>query len=250
MNHRIPIALGMAVSWFLVFSGHNTLCGDENRESFRFLRVSGSEFIRETEIHLARTEDKYIVTSMTYRGAQTLTVTSRFDSENQALVSAKVTLKEGKRIQSASVGVVEGTAQATRDGHEPNKLACPSGVIVTSAPDWTDSFMAVRRYDLKGRKTQTFPGLWIHPTREPLKLTIRLTRLGHDSVTHDNKIATLDRFLLVLRGGSRYIVWRNHQGHLVRLVPAMSSDGGIVLSGWKLATRGLKSSVSRDGSNQ
>jgi hypothetical protein len=147
--------------------------------------------------------------------------------------------------QSAAVTVRDQTARVVREGNETNELPCPGGVIVTSAPDWTDAFMAVRRYDPRGSKAQNFPGLWIHPTSEPLELTIRLTRLGHDSVTLGKKTEKLDRFLLVLRGGSRYIAWRNQQSQLVRLVPATGS-GGIVLTGWELATGVLKPQLSRD----
>lgn len=248
MDHR-NIALGMAVAWLVALSCCQSASrGADKHESsktFRFLKVSGSEFVKETEIHLLRTQESFVVTSITQRGDQTLTVTSRFDSKN-ALTSASVTLRRGKRAQSASVRVTDRTARVLRDGNETNELACPGGVIVTSAPDWTDAFMAVRRYDLKGSTTQKFSGLWIHPTREPLALTLKLTRLGHDSVILCNKSVNLDRFLLVLRGGSRYIVWRNQQGQLARLVPAMKGSGGIVLAGWERATRDLKPRLSRD----
>jgi hypothetical protein len=250
MDHR-SIALGVAVVWLVALSGQSALQGADKHESskaIRYLRVTGSEFVRETEIHLLRTEEGIIVTSVTHRGERTLTVTSRFDPEN-ALTSATVTLLRGKNEQSASVSVTDSTARVLRNGNETNELACPGGVIVTSAPDWTDSFMAVRRYDANGSTTQEFPGLWIHPTREPLELTLRLTRLGQDSVTLCDKRMNLDRFLLVLRGGSRYVVWGNQQGQLVRLVPAAEGSGGIVLNGWQRATRDLKPPVSRDRSN-
>jgi hypothetical protein len=238
-----------AFIWLVALScGPSSLHGGDKHESsevIRYLRVSGSEFIKETEIRLVRTGESLVVTSITQRGEQTLTVTSRFDS-NHALTNAKVSLRRGQRTQSAAVSVTNQTARVVRDGKETNELACPGGVIVTSAPDWTDSFMAVRRYDLNGSTTQTFPGLWIHPTSKPLELTIRLTRLGHDSVMLGQKTEKLDRFLLVLRGGSRYVAWRNQQGQLVRLVPAMKGSGGIVLTGWGLATRVLKPQLPRD----
>ncbi len=247
MDHR-TIALGMAVAWLFALSdGAHALLGADKHESetIRFLRVSGSEFVKESEIHVMQTEQSFVVTSITQRGEQTLTVNSRFDS-NRTLVSARVTLRRGERTQSASVIVTDRTARVLRDGNETNELACPGGVIVTSAPDWTDSFMAVRRFDPQGSATQEFPGLWIHPTREPLELTISLTRLGHDSVTLRNKSAHLDRLLLVLRGGSQYVVWRNQQGQLVRLVSVIEGSGGIVLIGWDHATRDLKPQRSRD----
>ena len=240
---RRTLTLGTAVAWFIALScAPSTSRGaDKHRASTtaRFLRVSGADFVPETEIHLTRTKNGSVVTSTTQRGEQKLTVISRYDSQN-GLTEARVTSQQGTIAQSAEVRVTGRTAHVMRDGQRPDELRCPAGVIVTSAPDWTDSFMAVRRYDSNGEKTQTFPGLWIHPTGKPLELTIQLTHLGQDSVKHGSKTANLDRYLLVLRGGSRYVVWRNPQGQLVRLVPAKSGRGGIVLAGWEQAVGNLK----------
>jgi len=247
MDHR-TIALGMAIAWLFTWSsGQRESHGTEKHDSetIRFLRASGSEFVQESEIHFRQTLQNFVVTSITQRGEQTLTVHSQFDS-NDRLVRASVTLRRGERAQSATVSVTDHTARVLRNGQETNELKCPGGVIVTSAPDWTDSVMAVRRYDPKGNTTQTFPGLWIHPTHGPLELTIKLTRLGQDSVMLDNSSRILDRLLLVLRGGSQYIVWRNQQGQLVRLLSAMKDHGGIVLAGWERATRDLKPCLSPD----
>ena len=71
MDHR-NIALGMVVAWLVASScGRNALHGADKHESsktIRFLRVSGSEFVKETEIHLLRTEESFVVTSITQRG--------------------------------------------------------------------------------------------------------------------------------------------------------------------------------------
>ena len=214
-------------------------------ETFRYLRAAGLKFVPEGEIRLTRTAKPLIVVSVTRRGKQKLTVESRYDSRN-VLQSAKVTIQRGSRVQTATVRVSRRKAEIVRDGRAVKTLAAPQGVIVTSAPDWTDSFMAVRRYDPHGEAAQTFPGLWIHPTREPLQLTIRLTHVGEDAVKLLNKTVKLQRLSLVLRGGSRYVVWRNPQGFLVRLIPAKSKTGGIVLAGWERATSGLKPVLRRN----
>jgi hypothetical protein len=242
MDRRIH-ALAGTIVWFATlscgFSELHAADRPETRKVFQFLRPAGSEFKKETEIQLRRSTDSLVVTSVTQRGQEKLTVTSRFDSKD-VLCSAEVTIQRGQHRQSASVTVTDGTARVLRDGKEAVELACPRGVIVTSAPDWTDSFMAVQRYDPNGEKTQRFPGLWIHPTGKPLELTIQLTHLGQDSVKHGCQAVDLDRYLLVLRGGSRYVVWRSPRGQLVRLVPAKSGRGGIVLAGWEQATGNLK----------
>ena len=250
---RRTLTLGTAVAWFIALScAPSTSRGaDTHRASTtaRFLRVSGADVVPETEIHLTRTKNGSVVTSTTQRGEQKLTVISRYDSQN-GLTEARVTSQQGTVAQSAEVRVTGRTAHVMRDGQRPDEIRCPAGVIVTSAPDWTDSFMAVQRYDPRGSETQKFAGLWIHPTRQPLALTLKLTRLGHDTVIRQEKSAKLDRLLLVLRAGSRYVVWRNQQGQLVRLVPATTGRGGIVLTGWERATRNLKPRLTANASNK
>lgn len=242
------MALGITCAVFvtLTLGQHRLLGADDEKSSktIHFLRPTETGFVNETKIHVVRTEQGSVITSTTQRGEQVLTVTARFDRERN-LTSASVLQRDRERETSASVKVRKGTARVQRNGNEPIELSCPAGVIVTSAPDWTDSFMAVRRYDPKGSTAQSFPGLWIHPTREPLELAIKLTRLGHDSVMHDEKTVTLDRYLLLLRGGSRYIVWGNQQ-QLVRLVPEPRGKGGIVLAGWERATRDLKHNATHE----
>ena len=240
---------GTVVTWFVLLTCIATSlpAADPHKSSttVRYLKVSAGTFAPETEIQVTQTSHGIVVTSTTRRRAQRLTVRSRFDAQNK-LTGARVTLQRGPAAQSAEVRVAGRTAHVARQGKKPDKLACPVGVIVTSAPDWTDSFMAVGRYDPAGRATQKFAGLWIHPTRDPLELTFTLTRIGHDVVTRGPRDVRLDRLSLVLRAASRYVVWRNPQGQLVRLVPATKADGGIVLTGWERATRDLQPQLPPD----
>jgi hypothetical protein len=106
-------------------------------------------------------------------------------------------------------------------------------VIVTSAPDWTDAVLAVRRYGPAGKAAQEFPGLWIHPTQDPARLTFKLTRQGEDEITQGSRSLRLLRLTLELRGGSKYVVWRDQAGQLVRLMPEGKPGQGIVLVGWE-----------------
>jgi hypothetical protein len=119
------------------------------------------------------------------------------------------------------------------------ELDCPRGVLVTSAPDWTDAFLMARRYDRERGGKQEFAGLWIHPTQQPLRPTFTITRQGEDTVEHQGETVRLDRYAITLRGGSRYVGWSNAKGRLIKLVPDSTPRGGIVLEGWELAVKNL-----------
>jgi len=189
-------------------------------------------------IVVVRNRKGQAVTSRTRRGERTLTLKSRFDNRGR-LLSAQVTLATGKQAQTARVVVEDNRARVTRTDLPERTLDCPPGVIVTSAPDWTDAFLAVRRFKRDGPARQAFAGLWVHPAREPLAPRFELTRTGSDAIRKDDRPVRLDRFELVLRAGSRYTAWATSKGQLVRLFPSGKPQQGIVLDGWEHATKSL-----------
>ena len=150
-----------------------------------------------------------------------------------------MTIESDSRQQTAEARNENGTATVTRADGQVDLRECPPHVIVTSAPDWTDAFLLMRRYDATQADEQEFAGLWIHPTREPINLTFKVARIGEDSVDFNGGRQQLDRFSIVLRGGSRYIGWRNQQQQLVRLVAGQNDWPAIVLAGWEKATERL-----------
>jgi hypothetical protein len=183
-------------------------------------------------------KDGTVITSVTGREKSNLTLVARFDSDNR-LVEATVTTERGDEKQSASVAVTDGKAGVTRHNGENTELDCPRGVLVTSAPDWTDAFLMTRRYDRARGGKQEFAGLWIHPTQQPLRPTFTITRQGEDTVEHQGETVRLDRYAITLRGGSRYVGWSDAKGRLTKLVPESAPRGGIVLEGWEKATKSL-----------
>lgn len=211
---------------------HETSSTDEPPETARFLRPSGTEWVAESEIQLREMKDGLVITSVTGREKSNLKLVARFDSDNR-LVEATVTTERGDEKQSAGVAVTHDKARVTRHGAENTELDCPRGVLVTSAPDWTDAFLMVRRYDRARGGKQEFAGLWIHPTQQPLRPTFTITRQGEDTIEHQGESVRLDRYAITLRGGSRYVGWSDARGRLVRLVPQASPRGGIVLEGWE-----------------
>lgn len=212
----------------------------EQTELARFLRPSGAEWEFESEIQLQQTKDGLVITSVTGREKSKLELVARFDSAKR-LLRATVTSARGDETQSGSVVVTDGKARVTRHEGQDTELDCPPNVIVTSAPDWTDAFLMVRRYDRARTGKQEFAGLWIHPIQQPLRPTFTITRQGEDIVENRGERVRLDRYEIALRGGTRYLAWSDARGRMVRLVPAAAPRGGIVLQGWEWAAEKLSS---------
>ncbi len=205
---------------------------DEKHESIRYLRRTASGFATEAEIRIDSGPQGTTITSVTGRSDAGLTVKSSYDAKG-VLTEARVSTQRGGDRQEATVSAGDGKARVMRHDGTAQEFDCPAAVIVTSAPDWTDSVLAVRRYDRRKGGKQEFAGLWVHPVQPPQRLTFSLTRQGDDVVKHAGQDARLTRLLLVLRGGSRYVVWADDEGRMVRLAPEKAADQGIVLAGWE-----------------
>jgi hypothetical protein len=208
-------------------------------EIVRYVRMSEKGPVNESEIRFDHDTGGRTITSVTTRGRTSLTLVSRYDADNR-LRRASVQLTTKAATSTATVKVADGKATVERTGAAPATLDCPPGVIVTSAPDWTDAVIAVRRYDPRGEAAQEFPGLWIHPTEAPARLTFKLTRQREEEVTRDGRGVRLLRLVLELRGGAKYAVWRDDAGQLVRLMPEGKPEQAIMLWDWAEATRELK----------
>jgi hypothetical protein len=113
---------------------------------------------------------------------------------------------------------------------------------VTTAPDWSDVFQLVRRYDAAKGGKQDFPGLWVHPVQPMQKLTFSIQRIGDDTVAVREKgkemEVKLGRYQVKLRSGD-YAVWADPDRRVVRIVPANRKEAFVVLQGYQEATRGL-----------
>lgn len=226
--------------WLAAASQHES--GDTSPRSelaiARFVRPSGDEWVFESEIKIERNEDATIITSVTGREKSRLKIVALFDAKHR-LLEAKVTTERGEEKQSGRVSVTGEKARVSRHDGQETELDCPPGVIVTSAPDWTDAFLMARRYDRTRGGKQEFAGLWIHPTQQPLRPTFTIAREGEDTVEYHGETVRLDRYAITLRGGSRYVGWSDAKGRLVKLAPESSPRGGIVLEGWEQATKSL-----------
>jgi hypothetical protein len=168
-------------------------------------------------------------------------LTAAYDCTDH-LTSAEVVWIVGEKSKKAMISVANGKARIQREGKEFQEFAVPPGVIVTSAPDWTDTFLLCRRYDRRQTGKQSFPGLWIHPLQDAQRLTFHIERTGSDTIEHAGKKLVLDRFLIRLRNNSGYAGWANENGRMIRLraLPYRAGADMLVLEGYEESAAKLR----------
>lgn len=236
----MPVAAGLLYVWL---AANPIARGDEPSPNSlarisRYVRASGAEFVIEAEIAEHTKGGQRIIRSRTGPLQRDLTLVAKYSGAQ--LVEAEVAITLQQKTQKAVVTGSRNRVHIKRNGVPETELDLPPNVIVTSAPDWTDAHLIVRGYDVQKAGRQTFDGLWIHPVQPPRRITFVATFLGRDSVRHDKSNVELTRLRLELRGGSRYVAWRNRSGSMVRLMPENASGALIVLAGWEMATEALR----------
>src|SRR5262249_31113584 len=132
----------------------------------------------------------------------------------------------------ATVETKDGKATVHPKDRPVATFPAPAGLIVTSAPDWTDAFLLCRRYDAKKAGKQKFVGLWIHPKQDALLLELTIAAEGRDMVKRDGKEVELTRSRITLRGPQAYLVWMDAGGKLIKLVAAKGGSG-LIRDGWE-----------------
>jgi len=137
-----------------------------------------------------------------------LTVEARYDNADR-LIDAQVALRNGDRVRAE---VTDGRAKITADGREDQEVDVPAGVIVTSAPDWSDAFRICRLWDRARGGRQEFPGLWIHPRQPTQRLTFSAEHVGREG--------NLDLLSIRLRGNSAYQASVDREGRMFKLTGA------------------------------
>jgi hypothetical protein len=228
-------------SLLLILAGYGLLAAAEPAKptTLRYLRPAGDKFVLESEITTTRSQDGVATyVSLTDRGAEKMTLTLRFNKDDQITeAEAAQETAQGKKVVTAKLDGAR--ANLVQDGavHEITKV--PANAIVTTAPDWSDIFLLVHRYDGKKGGKQEFPGLWIHPTKQALVLTFTIERLGNDTVKVKNEDVKLDRYKVRLRSGD-YLVWADVSGRVCKLLPPGAKASAVVLEGYEEATRELK----------
>lgn len=204
-----------------------------------YVRLPTKPLVDECEISLTKTAKGTTIESVNGPGAKKLIVTARYDAEDNLLGAEAVLTGDDKK--SVTVTVMDGTLTIKQTGKPTATANSAKGIIVTSAPDWTDVWSMCRRYDRAKGGKQAFPGLWIHPIEQGARWTFTIEKAGEDAIEHMGKKVTLDRFTVRLRDGGMYVAWADDRGRLIKVVPQKGLViNSVVLKGFEDSTLKLR----------
>lgn len=206
-------------------------------ETLRYLRRARDKYVPESLIITGTKGKIKTYTSVTDRGSEKLTLTVRF--ADGKLTSAVVVQQQGAQKNTASLTRAGRSAKLQRGENAEELKDVGSDSIVTSAPDWSDIFLLVERYDAARAGKQEYPGLWIHPIKPTLRLRFSVERVGKDTLRSRDKALDLDRYRVRLRSGD-YIVWADSRRRVIKLVPAGLPMAEVVLEGFEESARILR----------
>jgi hypothetical protein len=236
MSFLLPILAGCAL-----------LAADEpdKPKPLRYLRPVMDRYVPESEVTTTPTDDGAVYVSRTGQGREQMTLTLRLDRDGRVF-EAEAAEGTGDERRSAvlKLGEKKGSGEFKRAGITDFLRDLPADPVVTTAPDWSDVFQLVRRYNAGKGGKQKFSGVWIHPVKGLQTLTFSVERLGTNTVTVREKEketqVKLDRYRMKLRSGD-YLVWADPSGRVVKLQPADDKGPPVVLEGFQRATEGLGS---------
>jgi hypothetical protein len=201
----------------------------------RYLRPAGDGWTNECLFTIAKRENGWSIASVTERGQVRLTLETSYGPKDR-LATSVLTLRNGGKESIAITTAKDGVARVQLPEQPLKKLNVPSGVIVTSAPDWTDTLLLCARYDHATGGKQSFSALWYHPEPPVQLLKVSIERQGHDTIQRDGKDVKLARFTIQLRGNSQYAAWATMDGVMVRLIPLPAKAkqrSGLILDGYE-----------------
>lgn len=221
----------------LAWSGAASGQADRPSDTLRYVRPSGTAFVLESRVTQVESRDGVKYVSLTDRVGEKMTLTLRFDGDRR-LRDAEAVRETASGKQSVTAVFKEKEAVLTRQGKVERWKVTPD-VVVTTAPDWSDIFQVIRRYDRGKGGKQTFAGLWIHPSKDVRTLSFTVEPIQEDRIEVAEKKVTLQRFRVVLRSGS-YLVWADRSGRTYLLMPPGKPGARVVLEGYEKATSGLR----------
>ncbi|HEY7310430.1 MAG TPA: hypothetical protein VH643_13780 [Gemmataceae bacterium] len=220
----------------LLFAGSLLAADADTPASLRYLRPDADRYVLESEVTTTARSKGTTYVSRTTHGEETMTLTLHLDDKGMVR-GAEAVLEKGKASSKAVLDLRGGKASLKR-GDKTDLFEVPKDPMVTTAPDWSDIFTLVRRYDARKGGKQQFAGLWIHPTKPRLLLTFTIERTGRDKVTVKDKIVELTRYRVYLRSGE-YLVWARADGTVCKLIAKGAKAVPVVLEGYEEATRNL-----------
>jgi hypothetical protein len=221
----------------LILAGWFLAAGEENTPALRYLRPEGGRWVLESEVRQKKTQEELVFTSRTERRNETLTLTVTRDASGK-LSQAEIVHKTGQTTTTARLQRQGEELRLTR-GKETSVVKAPLDAVVTSAPDWSDIFQLVARYDSKKAGRQQFAAIWFHPSRPTLTPQFSVERVGEDAIKLSGKEEKLIRYRVTLRSGG-YRVWARPDGLVCKILAGGDRAQPIVLEGYEEATAGLK----------
>lgn len=216
--------------------------GGDSAKKTQYLRLLPGKAVAECVFTEEREGAGRRIHSVTNRGTTKMVVSARYDAQD-TLTGADATLSQGDHTAIAQVEIAGGKARVKRDGQKTLEFEVPKGVIVTSAPDWTDTFLLCRYYDRREGGRQEFAGLWIHPQQAAQHLTFTIEWVGTDTIEHEGKKLELDRLAIRIRNNSAYLAWADGRGQMIKLTSLpLKVNGGtaLVLEGYEKSAAALR----------
>lgn len=202
----------------------------------RYVRPAKGTFVLESHVTEVTTRAGVSYTSLTDRGTEKMTLTIRFDDKGRVRDAAAVR-QAGAGRQAVTVAFGPKGATLTRQGKAEHLDIAPD-VVVTTAPDWSDIFQVIRRYDRRKGGKQSFAGLWVHPTQATRRLDFTVEPEQEEVIEAAGRKLALRRFRVVLRSGA-YLVWADGLGRVYRLMPPGRPAAAVILEGYEKSTARL-----------
>jgi hypothetical protein len=207
-------------------------------QALRYLRLADAKFVLESEVTQTRTRRGTTYVSRTEHPKEQMTLTLQFDQEGK-LVSAEAVLEVKMNKRSAVLTFKGGRPQLKRAGGVTDFIPkLTPNAVVTTAPDWSDIFQLVRRYDRKKGGKQEFAGLWIHPVQPAKQVPFTIENEGKDTMEVKDKKVSLDRFKIHIRSGT-YVAWADGNGRVYKLMVPRKPATAVVLEGYQDETHDL-----------
>jgi hypothetical protein len=212
--------------WTLLGCGLLTAADADKPAALRYVRPEGDKFVLESEV------------TATTSPQGTVYVSRLRATPGGKVLSAEAVLQQGRDRRTAQLNLEGPMPRLKREG-VTEFVKAPRDPVVTTAPDWSDVFQLVRRYDADKGGRQEFSGLWFHPSQPLTTPTFTIERLGGDTVTVNDRPVELSRYKVQLRSGD-YLVWARPDGVVCRLAAQRPRPVPVVLQGYEEATRDLK----------
>jgi hypothetical protein len=201
----------------------------------QYVRSSGDKYVLESEVTHNKMAGSFLYQSITHRPGEKMTLKLVWNEKHQ-LQSAQLEQETAQGKKTAEATFQKKMAVVKRPGQKDEQVAVATEpVLATTAPDWSDILIVLRRYDQKKGGKQEFAGLWFHPVKPSLSLTFTVEELGKDDITSDDKKLTLGRYRVHLRSGN-YLVWADGQGQVYKLMPPGQPKAAVILKGQEKAT--------------